>query len=121
MKAIRDEDEARRVKIAAERRAAMVMFALQPIEPPTAGFEVTTVSRFEPNPSTPSNIDLERRRRLLELHNEAFPDGSVPDPFAVTWPGLDEDAAANKLLSSSLAYRCDKRYRHVRKSPSIRF
>jgi len=39
----------------------------------------------------------ERRRRLLELTEQSFPDGKVPDPFALTWLALSQDAAANKL------------------------
>ncbi|KAJ6551598.1 hypothetical protein B0H19DRAFT_1378289 [Mycena capillaripes] len=88
MKAIHEEDEARR-KLTPEgtqRRAALSMLALQPIQP-SAALDFTPVSRFIANPPEPANVDplrKERRRRLLELTKEAFPDGKVPDPFKLS-------------------------------------
>lgn len=38
-------------------------------------------------------------RRLIELTKGAFPDDKVPDPFILTWFGLSEDVAADKLSS----------------------
>ncbi|KAF8886879.1 hypothetical protein CPB84DRAFT_1535611 [Gymnopilus junonius] len=89
LKVIHDEDEARRVKLtteASQRRAALSMLALQPTEA-TAGLKFTTVSKFIPKPTKPTNVDplaKERRRRLLELTKQSFPDGKVPDPFTST-------------------------------------
>jgi hypothetical protein len=76
--------------------------AFQPAEASTSGLDITTVSKFisKPTVTTPINVDplaKERRRRLLELTKEAFPDGKVPDPFAQSWPALSQDVAANKL------------------------
>jgi hypothetical protein len=33
----------------------------------------------------------ERRRRLLELTKQSFPDGKVPDPFSLTWLTLSRN------------------------------
>ncbi|KAF9473231.1 hypothetical protein BDN70DRAFT_843746 [Pholiota conissans] len=99
LKTIHDEEEARRVKLTAERRIALSKLALQPRpSEPTAGLEVTTVSHFVPKPTKPANIDplaKKRCRRLLELTKEAFPDGKVPDPFTLTWLGVSQDVAAS--------------------------
>ena len=62
----------------------MLPVALQPTEA-TAGLKFTTVSKFDPKPAKPDNVAKERRRRLLELTKEAFPDGKVPDPFTFTF------------------------------------
>ena len=50
----------------------------------TAGPEFTTGSNFVPKPTEPAPVDplaKERRRRLLELTKQSFPDGKVPDPY----------------------------------------
>jgi hypothetical protein len=77
----------------------MLPVALQPTKA-TAGLKFTTVSKFVPEPTKPANVDplaKQRRRRLLELTEQSFPDGKVPDPFTSTWLGLSQDVAANKL------------------------
>ena len=64
----------------------MLPVALQPTEA-TAGLKFTTVSKFVAKPTTPAYVDplsKERRRRLRELTEQAFPDGKVPDPFSLT-------------------------------------
>lgn len=74
----------------------------------TRGLEFTTVSKFIPNPTVPANADplaKERRRRLIDLTNQAFPDGKLPDPYTIEWLSLSQEAAANKLpfiLASSI-------------------
>ncbi|KAF7306284.1 hypothetical protein MIND_00419300 [Mycena indigotica] len=97
--AIHEEDERRAVQVE-ERHAAVTELTWQP----AAGLEMTTVSEFIANPPEPIDVDPlreQRRRRLLELTKEAFPDGIIPNPFVVgppkTWLGLSKDAAANKL------------------------
>ena len=63
----------------------MLPVALQ-LNEPSAGLKITTVSKSVPNPPKPANIDplaQERRRRLLELTEQAFPDGRVPDPLSL--------------------------------------
>ena len=55
--------------------------ALKPSEP-IPGVNPTPVSKSIPNPPRPANVDpltKERRRRLIELTKEAFPDG-FPEP-----------------------------------------
>jgi hypothetical protein len=77
----------------------MLPVALRPTGA-TAGLKFTTVSKFVPKPIKAAHVDplaKERRRRLLELTKQSFPDGKVPDPFTLTWPALSQDAAANKL------------------------
>ncbi|KAJ2916981.1 hypothetical protein MD484_g3465, partial [Candolleomyces efflorescens] len=121
MEVIRAEDEARRLKSIAEatrRRTALSTrkssitpesgsltrpmvrtVALQPTGA-TSGLEITTVSKFIPNPTRAATVDplaKDRRRRLLELTEQSFPDGRVPDPFTLTWLGLSQETAANKL------------------------
>jgi len=102
LKVIHDEDEVKRVKVAPEttqRRAALSELALQPAEA-TAGLKFTTVSKFVPKPTKPVHVDplaKERRRRLLELTKQTFPDDKVPDPFLLAWLSLSQDVAANKL------------------------
>jgi hypothetical protein len=64
--------------------------ALHPTKQST-GLHMTTVSKFIPNPTTPTNVDplvKERRRRLVELTKDSFPDGKVPDPFTISWLAL---------------------------------
>jgi len=76
----------------------MLSVALQPFEK-TAGIELT-VPKSIPNPTTPINVDpfaKERRRRLLELTKEAFPDGKVSDPYTIGWLNLTQDVAIDKL------------------------
>lgn len=68
----------------------MLPVALQPTEA-TAGLEFTTVSELVPNPPKPVHVGplaRERRRCLLELTEQSFPDGKVAD-------------AGNKSMSSS--------------------
>jgi len=80
----------------------MLSVALQPTKA-TAGLEFATVSEFVPVPTKPAHVDLlakERRRRLLELTEQSFPDGNVSDSFSLTWLALSQDVAANKLPSS---------------------
>lgn len=78
LKVIHDEDEARRVKVAAEatqHRAALSELALQPTMT-SAGLEFTTDSKSVPKPTKPADIDplaKDRRRRLLELTNSPSP------------------------------------------------
>jgi len=84
---------------ATQRRVALSKLALQPTGA-TTGLKFTTVSKFVPKPTKPAHVDplaKERRRRLLELTKQSFPDGKVPDPFALTWLSLSQDAGANKL------------------------
>ena len=70
--------------------------ALHPEQSP--GLHMTTVSEFIPKPTTKLDpVAMERRRRLIELTKEAFPDGKVPDPFNLSWLALSQDVAANKL------------------------
>ncbi|KAJ7466594.1 hypothetical protein B0H11DRAFT_2239767 [Mycena galericulata] len=93
--------------------------ALSSDEPPVAlhpttqstGLHMTTVSKFIPKPTntTPTNVDplaKERRRRLVELTKDSFPDGKVPDPFTLSWLALSRDDAANNLkhLAGSADY-----------------
>jgi hypothetical protein len=57
----------------------------------TAGLKFTTVSRFIPKPTKPAHVDplaKERRRRLLDLTKQSFPNGKVPDPFSFSWLAL---------------------------------
>ncbi|KAJ7253273.1 hypothetical protein C8J57DRAFT_1722615 [Mycena rebaudengoi] len=66
----------------------------------SAGLNMTTVSKFVPKRTTPTNVDplaKERRRRLVELAKCLFPDGKVPDPFTLSWLALSQDVAANNL------------------------
>ena len=73
----------------------MLPVALQPTEA-TVGLKFTTVSKFIPKPTKPTNVDplaKERRRRLLELTKQSFPDGKVPDLFTSTWLSLSQDVA----------------------------
>ncbi|KAF9022462.1 hypothetical protein BDZ89DRAFT_1070630 [Hymenopellis radicata] len=51
--------------------------------PPTG--RLTPVAKFvEPNPNAPPDpARKERHRRLIELTKEAFPDGKMPEPFAI--------------------------------------
>jgi hypothetical protein len=81
----------------------MLPVALQPPKA-TAGLEFTTVSTFVPKPAKPANVDplaKERRRRLLELTKESFPDGKVPDPFTLTRLGLSQVVAKQARFASS--------------------
>jgi len=73
VKVIHEEDEARRAKEAAQR------------PPVPSGSESTpqpTESKSDSNSTKPSDVDPlvreRRRRRILELTEEAFPDGNVP-------------------------------------------
>ncbi len=53
----------------------MLPVALEPMEL-TAGFQITPVSRFVPNPTKSANVDplaKEPHRHLLELTKQAFP------------------------------------------------
>jgi hypothetical protein len=77
----------------------MLPVALQPNET-TAGLEFTTVSKFVPNPPKAAHVDSlakERRRRLLELTKQAFPDGKVPDPLSLTLNASSRDVATSKF------------------------
>ncbi|KAJ7654308.1 hypothetical protein B0H17DRAFT_1146804 [Mycena rosella] len=102
VKAVHREDEAKRATSSAQatqRRAALSKLALYPTKQST-GLHMTTVSKFIPKPTTPTNVDplaKERRRRLVELTKDSFPDGKVPDPFTLSWLALSQDVAANKL------------------------
>ncbi|KAF8200028.1 hypothetical protein K438DRAFT_1759059 [Mycena galopus ATCC 62051] len=102
IEAVRREDEAKRATLSAQatqRRAALSKLALHPTKQST-GLDTTTVSKFIPKPTTPTNVDplaKERRRRLVELTKDSFPDGKVPDPFTLSWLALSQDVAANKL------------------------
>ncbi|KAJ7764601.1 hypothetical protein DFH07DRAFT_956058 [Mycena maculata] len=102
IKAVHREDEAKRATLSAQatqRRAALSKLALHPTEQST-GLHMTTVSIFIPKPTTPTNVDplaKERRRRLVQLTKDSYPDGKVPDPFTLSWLALSQDVAANKL------------------------
>ena len=77
----------------------MLSVALQPTKA-TAGLRFTTVSKFVPKPTESAHVDplaQERRHRLLELTEQSYPDGKVPNPFSLTWLALSQDVAANKL------------------------
>ncbi|KAJ6551524.1 hypothetical protein B0H19DRAFT_1264163 [Mycena capillaripes] len=77
IKAIRDKDEARRTVDETQRGAVLSLLALQPTKL-KAGLNITTLSRFVPKSNDPVDADplvQERRRRLVELAKEAFPDG----------------------------------------------
>ncbi|KZP19728.1 hypothetical protein FIBSPDRAFT_557916 [Athelia psychrophila] len=122
LKLIYEEDEAKRIKLAAaapQRRTALsnrkspltqpirsrrlsindavrCLVALRPPEQ-TAGLQFTTISRSIPDPPKPANVDplaKERRRRLRELSEQTFPDGNVPEPFSLTSLALSQDIAA---------------------------
>lgn len=99
LKLIYEEDEAKRIKLAAaapQRRTALSNLALRPPEQ-TAGLQFTTISRSIPDPPKPANVDplaKERRRRLRELSEQTFPDGNVPEPFSLTSLALSQDIAA---------------------------
>jgi len=91
IKAIHDEEEARHVEPTAEatqllarslQRTSPFPVTLRPME--TAGTVFTPVPQFIPGSPTPANDDplaKERRRRLVELAEQAFPDGKFPDPY----------------------------------------
>ncbi|KAJ7457118.1 hypothetical protein B0H11DRAFT_2320518 [Mycena galericulata] len=102
IKAVHREDEAKRATLSAQatqRRAALSKLALHPTKQST-GLHMTTVSKFIPKPTTPTNVDplaKERRRRLVQFTKDSFPGGKVPDPFALSWLALSQDVAANKL------------------------
>ncbi|KAJ7047055.1 hypothetical protein C8F04DRAFT_1248089 [Mycena alexandri] len=89
IKAVHREDEAKRATLSAQatqRRAALSKLALYPTKQST-GLHMTTVSKFILKPTTPTNVDplaKERRRRLVELTKDSFPDGKVPDPFTLS-------------------------------------
>ena len=64
----------------------MLPVTLQPTGE-TASLKFTTISKFIAKPTEPAHVDplaKERRRRLLELTKQSFPDGKVPDPFSLT-------------------------------------
>ncbi|KAF8887626.1 hypothetical protein CPB84DRAFT_1849802 [Gymnopilus junonius] len=68
-----------------KRPNVVLHFALQPTEA-TAGLKFTTISKFIPKPTKPTNVDplaKEHRHHLLELTKQSFPDG--------------KDVTANKL------------------------
>jgi hypothetical protein len=63
-----------------------MLVALHPPEQ-SSGLRFTTTSHFVRHPPRPEMADplaKERRRRLLELTKQTFPDGGVPDPFTLT-------------------------------------
>ncbi|KAJ6468936.1 hypothetical protein C8R45DRAFT_436075 [Mycena sanguinolenta] len=99
IEAIHREDEAKRATLSAQatqRRAALSKLALYPTKP-SAGLHMTTVSKFIPKPTTSTNVDplaKERRRRLVELTKDSFPDGKVS---TLSWLALSQDVAANNL------------------------
>ncbi|KAJ7652138.1 hypothetical protein DFH06DRAFT_1206880 [Mycena polygramma] len=81
IKAVHREEEAKR----AASSAQATQLPLHPPQPST-DFHLTTTSTFNPNPAPRTPIDplaRERRRRLVEMTKEAFPDGKVPDPFTL--------------------------------------
>ncbi|KAJ7749336.1 hypothetical protein DFH07DRAFT_775491 [Mycena maculata] len=104
IKAVHREDEAKRATLSAlatQRRAALSTLALHSTKQST-GLHMTTVSMFIPKPTTPTNVDplaKERRRRLVQLTKDSYPDGKVPDPFTISRLALSQDVAANKLPS----------------------
>ena len=64
-------------------RPSNMLVALRPPEKPS-GFQFTTTSESYfachlPTPETVVPLAKERRRRLVELTEQAFPDGEVPD------------------------------------------
>ncbi|KAF7328842.1 hypothetical protein MVEN_02513600 [Mycena venus] len=96
IKAVHREDEAKRATLSAQatqhRAAALSKSIYRPSY--DHSFQVYT------KPTTPTNVDplaKERRRRLVELTKDSFPDGKVPYPFTLSWLALSQDVAANKL------------------------
>lgn len=76
----------------------MLPAALPPPTEATARINLTTVSEFVPNPPpNPDPLAKERRRRLMELTKEAFPDGEVPGPRGLASVRL-WDATANRRM-----------------------
>jgi len=107
IKAIHDEEEARRVEPTAEatqllarslqRTSPSFPVTLPLMEPPGT---LTPVPKFIPRSPTPTNDDpraKERRRRVAELAEQTFPDGKAPDPYTSVWLWSLQDAAINKL------------------------
>ncbi|KAJ7433639.1 hypothetical protein B0H11DRAFT_2259254 [Mycena galericulata] len=84
IQAIHREDEAKRATLSAQathrrRRAALSKLALHPTEQSTGLHMTTPISKFIPKPTTPTNADplaKERRRRLVQLTKDSFPDGN---------------------------------------------
>ncbi|KAF8802284.1 hypothetical protein BYT27DRAFT_7112899, partial [Phlegmacium glaucopus] len=74
-----------------------LMFPLVPPEPPSAGPQSTTTSKFVPGPPTVDPIAEERRHHLLELTKEVFLDGKVPALFTSTCLPLSQDGTADQL------------------------
>jgi len=108
IKAIHDEEEARRVEPTAEatqllarslqRTSPSFPVTLPPMEP--AG-TLNPVPKFIPRSPTPTNDDpraKERRRRLVELAEQTFPDGKAPDPYTFVELNSLRDAATDKPL-----------------------
>ncbi|KAF5385014.1 hypothetical protein D9615_001026 [Tricholomella constricta] len=55
-------------------------------------------STFIQNPSTTADAKtLERRRRLVALTKEAFPDGRIPDPYTSVWVNKSDDGSTRYL------------------------
>ena len=81
-----------------------MLVALHPPEQ-SSGLQFTATSHLVHHPPSPEKADplkKERRRRLLELTEEVFPGGRIPDPFSPICLTLSQDAAANH---SSHSYR----------------
>ncbi|KZP06358.1 hypothetical protein FIBSPDRAFT_1053580, partial [Athelia psychrophila] len=95
LKLIHEEDEAKRAAAATQCRTALSNLALRPPEQ-TAGLQFTTISRSIPDLPKHANVDplaKERRLRLRELSEQTFPDGKVPELFALTSLALSQDVA----------------------------
>jgi len=76
MAVIREVEEAQAI----ERRAILSELALHPPKQ-SSSLQSITPSDFVQHPPWPEKVvplPIERRRRLIELYGEAFPDGRVP-------------------------------------------
>ncbi|KAJ7224769.1 hypothetical protein C8J57DRAFT_1025179, partial [Mycena rebaudengoi] len=81
IKAVHREDEAKRSTSSAQatqRRAALSNRNSTRILTPSLTMNLPSARRTTPDADP---LAKERRRRLVELTQEAFPDGKVPDPF----------------------------------------
>lgn len=80
----------------------MLPVALQPTKA-SASLKFTTVSKSVPKPTKPAPVDPlakeRRRRRLLELSKQSFPDYKVPDPFSLAWLTLSQDVVASQAAA----------------------
>ena len=76
-----------------------MLVALYPLEQ-SLGLQFTTTSHPVHRPASLEKADplaKERRRRLLELTEQAFPGGRVPAPFTLAWLATSWDPSINRL------------------------